>query len=197
MKINNGEGGEESWSEKEERERESEQSIDGERPASGVRDKDFWVERRGVKKKLSALTDSGVERGALAKVKRASAARGGEGQGRKRRGGKRATRCSVFPLANAPSRLVKLHPAYFPSPPPVTHPSLPPSLFRFLARFVLRYNHWSTPDPKSYLYDICVHYLARKEYKAPGFLREANRAASRREKGRGERECLLYLRARN
>lgn len=96
----------------------------------------------------------------LAKVKRASAARGE----RRRRRGKKTTRCSVFPLANAPSRLVKLHPAHLSSPLLPSFPSSPPFLSFSLApaRSVApRHNHWSTPDPESYLYDICVHYLAQ------------------------------------
>lgn len=108
--------------------------------------------RREGRKKLSALTDSGVVRGVLAKVKRASAASGE----RKRRGGKKATRCSVFPLANAPSQLVKLHPAYLPFPPVPIRPSLSLAL-----SLTLEHNLWSTPDLESYLYDICVHYLAQ------------------------------------
>lgn len=64
---------------------------------------------------------------------------------------RKTTQCSVFLSPDAPSRLVKLHSARL-----SVLPSLSFSLSRSLAQSSV-----SIPDLGSYLYDICVHYLAR------------------------------------
>lgn len=67
-------------------------------------------------------------------------------------------------MANALSRLVKLHPAHLSFPLALILPSLFSTLSSSLAlarSLTLQHNLWSTPDPESYLYDICVHYLAQ------------------------------------
>lgn len=52
-----------------------------------------------------------------------------------------------------------------PLSPPGSQPFLlpPPSPFSLAPTrsLALQHNLWSTPDPESYLYDICVHYLAQ------------------------------------
>lgn len=148
LKINNVTEKEESSLVREEKERER---IDDRRRRTGVRDKDFWVEKRG-EKKLSALTDSGVEREVPAKVKRASALRG------ERENEEEERKLHGVPFFLWPMHLRgSLHPVYFPLPCLLFFPlssSFPHSL-------ALQYNLWSTPDLESYLYDICVHYLAQ------------------------------------
>ena len=128
---------------------------------------------------------------------------------RKRRRGKKTTRCSVFPLANAPSQLVKLHPAYLPfSPVPIFLPfspslslslSLSPSSLSLSLSLVFSLtllNLWSTPDLESYLYDICVHYLAQG-VQGTGISSRNEPCCYMERRRKRRRECLLYLRARN
>lgn len=132
------------------------------------------------------------------------------GKGEAERGRKRLRWCSVFPSPDAPSRFVKLHSVSslslsFPLPPPLSPPyrlSLP--IYISLSFSRLFSNLWSTPtwsDPRPYLYDICVHYLAREEYTAPGFLRydepTARRAREKSQAVESARGSLLYLRGIN
>lgn len=135
------------------------------------------------------------------------------GKGEAERGRKRLRRCSVFPSPDAPSRFVKLHSVSslslsFPLPPPLSPPyrlSLPIYISLSFSRLfstifgLLRLGPDS--DPRPYLYDICVHYLAREKYTAPGFLRydepTARRAGEKTQAVESARGSLLYLRGIN
>jgi len=178
LKINNIAEEERGGLADEEEERRRERAMIEERPRR-VRDKDFRVEEKG-EKKLSALTDSRVEPRGLSEGKKDAQERGKNEERRK------TTVFRFFPSSDAPSRLVRFISSL--SPVPVL-----PFLFSLCFSLTLRHNLRSTPDPMSYLYDICVHYLAQGVHRTAISSRHESCRVVAREKTEEESASAFFI----